>query len=281
MDEKLTIELRHWLDTPEEERDIEQGAELLLRLSRNRHLYQTILMRPERHAKKLDYELRKHLRIRLAGLTIRDVVRMEQDVVPAVEASLEAGEPAAETGEPAIPTDAEQPEAVHRGRRADHDSLPEEIRAIYDRGGEIYFKMKQLYETLRGMESAAACDRYELLVLLRELDDAYRKGWAAYDAYDPSAAAPEPASEAPATDEGDAGTQARAVQAARKYLSDGLRRLLSLTDETAREKLREEMRSRVELILSSGGSFKPDFLARLAEAGLEAVSVPGDEPQET
>ena len=104
MDNKITEQLTEWLNTPRENRDIPAGAMMLLRLNNNRFLYANILRRPDKFADKLEYELRKHLRIRLDGLTRADVIKLEAQVIPAAKRTL-ATPPAV------ISTDDELPEA--------------------------------------------------------------------------------------------------------------------------------------------------------------------------
>ena len=233
-DPRLTEQIQAWLSTEPAERDIRTGADLLLRLNRNRALHQTILRRPEKMAAKLAYELGKHLRIRLDGYTMAEVVKLQAELMPQVAATLET-----------------DPTATHSGRRADHDRLPEHIRAIYEQGGEIFRKMKQIYETLRTMDNRPPCDRYEHLQILAELDSKYRRGWQTYDTYSPEVdAATTTADNTPAAPAADA----KAVAAARKYLSRNKAKLATLTGDKA-DRLRAEMQQRIDLVLSSGGSF--------------------------
>lgn len=232
-DPRLTEQIQAWLSTEPAERDIRTGADLLLRLNRNRALHQTILRRPEKMAAKLAYELGKHLRIRLDGYTMAEVVKLQAELMPQVAATLET-----------------DPTATHSGRRADHDRLPEHIRAIYEQGGEIFRKMKQIYETLRTMDNRPPCDRYEHLQILAELDSKYRRGWETYDTYSPEAAAATTTDNTPAAPAADA----KAVAAARKYLSRNKAKLATLTGEEA-DRLRAKMQQRIDLVLSSGGSF--------------------------
>ena len=94
MDDKFTEKVRQWLDTPAQERDIIAGATLLLQLNKNRILHANIVRHPERFMGKLEYELRKHLNIRVDGFTLSAVVRMEREVMPAVALTLDKGVPA-------------------------------------------------------------------------------------------------------------------------------------------------------------------------------------------
>ena len=255
MDNKFTEKIRQWLDTPAAERDIFAGATLLLQLNKNRILYANIVRRPERFMDKLDYELRKHLKIRLDGYTLREVVRMEREVVPAVALTLDEGVPA----EPSADEDGQK---HYIGKREDHDALPEDIQLLYTRNGEVYAKLKETFETLKQMEKAQACDRYEHLKLLSELDEEYRANWEKYDHYDPSA-----------VNGADEGSQSsgQKVSAARKYISSNKEKLASLIEAGDEEKaaaLRAKMQERIAIILADGGDFDASFKESLVELGL-------------
>lgn len=255
LDEKLTKDIQLWLDSQQEQRDLEQGAEMLLRLNRNRYMHAQILRRS--NFAKLEYELHKHLKIRLEGLTTREVARMEQDALPKIEESLAQGQPT-------ISTDGDHPDGVFRGRRADHDTLPADLQALYERNGEIYFKMKQLFETLKGMEDATPCDRHELLTQLVDLDKAYRDNWNAYDTW--SAVAAQSVIEPDATDTTSEPT-AQQLQAARKYISTNKPKLAAVDGDTANA-LRKKMQQRVSLLVSAGQGFEPTYQSELEALGL-------------
>ena len=253
LDDRLTQDIRLWLDSPQEQRSLELGAEMLLRLNRNRYMNAQILRR--RNFAKLEYELNKHLRIRLEGLTTREVALMEQEALPKIEESLAQGQPT-------ISTDSDQPEGVFRGRRADHDTLPADLQALYERNGEIYFKMKQLFETLKGMEDATPCDRHELLGQLVACDKEYRDNWNAYDTWSAVAAGsvtkPAATAQLPTAQE---------LQAARKYLSSNKPKLAAAEGDAANA-LRKKMQQRVSLLLSAGQGFEPAYQSELEALGL-------------
>lgn len=268
MDDKLTNRIQDWLDTPAPERDVPAGAAMLLSLNRNRVLFQNIMRRPDKMAAKLEYELKKHLRIRLDGLTLKEVVRMDAVVMPAAKESLEnfGGMDDPEV----LPEEGEAPQAVHVGRRANHEALPARIRALYDGQTGLYHRIKELYNTLVHLKDAPACDRYEHLKILKEVDDTFRKNWQAYDAAEPlkegeedaseeNGEEPEPGEDVPPT--------AKDVAAARKYISSNLKVIESLEGEK-RTNLLAAVQERVELVIRSGGSFKPDFRDKLISIGV-------------
>lgn len=261
IDDNLTRRMQAWLSAPAGGRDIREGAEMLLRLTRNRILYANILRRPDKMASKLEYELKKHLRIRLDGLTRRDVALMEREVMP------RAGELLAAGGLPEISSEADQPAPAHEGRRADHDALPEEIRRLWDDNADIWFRIKQTYNTLLSMEHAAPCDRYEYLKALDELDRRYRDNIARYDAYDPAAAG----ADVPDGGADCAASTAAEVSAARKYLSTNRAKLeaaIAEGDDDKIGKIRETMQQRVDTVLRAGESFKQDYREKMETLGI-------------
>ncbi len=267
IDDNLTRRMQAWLSAPAGGRDIREGAEMLLRLTRNRILYTNILRRPDKMEAKLEYELKKHLRIRLDGMTRRDVALMEREVMPRAEELLAAGGPP-DTGDglPEISSEADQPAPVHEGRRADHDALPEEIRRLWDDNAGIWFRIKQTYNTLLSMEYAAPCDRYDHLKMLDELDRRYRDNLARYDAYDPAAG-----SELTDCGMDFAAPTAAEVSAARKYLSTNRAKLEAAVaegDDDKVGKIRETMQQRVDTVLRAGESFKQDYREKMETLGI-------------
>lgn len=255
LDEKFTKDLQQYLTTPREERDYERGALLLLQLNRNRFMHAQLLRR--KNWDKLEYELKKHLNIRLEGLTTREVQEMEKRELPRIKLSMEARRPI-------LSTDKDFTGGTYKGRREDHDQLPAEVQALYERNADLYFKMKQTFETLKTMEDKTACDRHELLTILVGLDKEYRQNWNAYDTFGNEAA--DPASE---TGEAEAQTTAtpQQVNAARKYLSQNKTKVATLEGEAA-ETLLAKMQQRVNLLLSAGQTFAKEQQEELAALGL-------------
>lgn len=91
MDEKLTHKIQDYLDTPPSERDVVAGATLLLSLNRNKILFQNVIRKPEKFADKVEYELRKHLKIRLDGKTVSDIALMNITVIPSAQRIIDGG----------------------------------------------------------------------------------------------------------------------------------------------------------------------------------------------
>ena len=248
MDKAFTQDIADWLETPREERDVRKGAELLLRINGNRHIYQLAMIRPETAHDHVETDLKKFLRIRQNIITTRqaeseDAPEETDDIAPA-----------------------------HRGKRSDHNELPEEIRAIYERGGELFEKIKQIFTELQQMENAPACDRYEKLKVLKPLVKEYTDGWERYDNYNSDMSqeeAVEAVDEAP-----EPGNEAKRVAAARKFLSTHVAKLEKLLqaetiDEAEVENERRQIAERMAFIAETGGSFKPDFAQRIHALGVD------------
>ena len=235
----LTSQISDWLNASPKQRSLEDGALLLLRLNANRIMYQMILR--NRLAEKLEYELQKHLNIRLHGLTRAEVAKVEKQVMPRLKKELANGE-------------------EYRGRRADHDSLPDKVKALYERNGTRWRQMHRLFETLKTMRDAQPCDRHELVHQLVQLDDAYRTDWEKYDHWTPEDEEPE--SEPEPTEAG-----VREIIAARKAISYGRKKLASETDEEKRAALLIPIKNAVSVLRSSNQTFRPDTIEALKELG--------------
>lgn len=100
---------------------------MVLKLTRNRILFQNISRNPQKFASKIEYELKKYLAIRLDRKTIQDVVKMDKELVPAVAETLATFQPEISSDD-----DTSQEATIAKGKRADHDSLPEEIRLLWE-----------------------------------------------------------------------------------------------------------------------------------------------------
>ena len=260
MDNKLTEKISKWLDAPVSERNLGEGATMLLQLNRNRVLHQNIIRRGAKMIPKLEYELKKHLRIRQDGKTLHEVVVMEKQVVPVVEQMLS------------------KPSAEHAGKRADHDELPEEIQQLWDGNLERYKKIKALFEELKAMENMQPCDRYEKLKLLNEAEKAYREALTTYDGYvkektfpkdedDKEDNFPNKTEEQP-IDPAELATQ---IGNARKYISEGKGKLKKLIEEGNDAKaatLRDKIVERVKIIQQAGAPISDDTVAELSALGI-------------
>lgn len=268
MDKAFTQDIADWLETPREERDVRKGAELLLRINGNRHIYQLAMIRPETAHDHVEADLKKFLRIRLDGHTMESVRQMDSELIPKVQNIITTRQDESEDA----PEETDDTASAHRGKRSDHNELPEEIRAIYERGGELFEKIKQIFTELQQMENAPACDRYEKLKVLKPLVKEYTDGWERYDNYNSDMSqeeAVEAVDEAP-----EPGNEVKRVSAARKFISTHVAKLETLLqaetiDEAEVENERRQIAERMAFIAETGGSFKPDFAQRINALGVD------------
>lgn len=207
MDIKFTEKVQAWLDTPAEERDYDQGAIFLLQLSNNQIMYRNLSRNTKKNAQFIEYQIRKYMKFRLADLTHAQVTEMQKAVDKIValrhldreETPVNVGDGTDVTGEDTGTVDTPESTNVNvssefkAGKRADHDSLPIEIQALYVENGNIIHKMRELHMRLRSLsvENATCPDseRYPFLKELIALDKQYHKNWQVYDSWSAEKAA--------------------------------------------------------------------------------------------
>ena len=68
-DPQFTAHLQEWLNTPDEKKDWDEGAILLLQLSGNKIMYHNISVNPKGKAEFIKGQLQKYLNFRLQQLT--------------------------------------------------------------------------------------------------------------------------------------------------------------------------------------------------------------------
>ncbi len=170
MDLKFTEQIKQWLETHEDERDYAVGALYLLKLSGNQIMYKNIISQIDRRHDFVEYQLQKYYNFRVQALTHAQVEEMQQkvDVIVAEHISLAANADEHKTG-----------------KRIDHDSLPDEIKAKYVENLSILQRMRELHLKLRSLSlDTAPCpdsERYPFLKELIELDKKMHYNWEEYD----------------------------------------------------------------------------------------------------
>ena len=170
MDNKFTELIKQWLETPSNQRDYSVGALYLLKLSGNQIMYRNIVAQLDRRHEFVDYQIQKYYNFRVQALTHAQVEEMQQkvDVIVAEHISLAANADEHKTG-----------------KRIDHDSLPDEIKAKYVENLSILQRMRELHLKLRSLSlDTAPCpdsERYPFLKELIELDKKMHANWEEYD----------------------------------------------------------------------------------------------------
>ena len=172
MDHKFTELIKQWLETPSNQRDYSVGALYLLKLSGNQIMYRNIVAQLDRRHDFVDYQIQKYYNFRVQALTHAQVEEMQQkvDAIVAEHISLAANADEHKTG-----------------KRIDHDSLPDEIKAKYVENLSILQRMRELHLKLRSLSlDTAPCpdsERYPFLKELIELDKKMHANWEEYDHY--------------------------------------------------------------------------------------------------
>ena len=170
MDHKFTENIKQWLETPSNQRDYSVGALYLLKLSGNQIMYRNIVAQLDRRHDFVDYQIQKYYNFRVQALTHAQVEEMQQqvDVIVAEHISLAANADEHKTG-----------------KRDDHDSLPDEIKAKYVENLSILQRMRELHLKLRSLSlDTAPCpdsERYPFLKELIDLDKKMHANWEEYD----------------------------------------------------------------------------------------------------
>ena len=173
-DNKFTELIKQWLDTPADERDYAVGALYLLKLSGNQIMYRNLMANPSRKAEFIEYNIRKYYNFRVQALTHAQVEEMQKQVDEIAEKhfSLEENNPAND---------------FKKGKRDDHDDLPDDIQALYVENLSIVQRMREVHLKLRSLSTEnSTCpdsERYPFLKELIELDKRLHSNWEQYDHY--------------------------------------------------------------------------------------------------
>lgn len=206
LDHNLTLQMRAWLESPAELRDLAEGALMLLRLNNNKLMYRNISHNLRANASFIEHNLQKYYNYRVKDMTHEEVKAMDAQVdkIMAGISSFTKEEPTdgektegAEDGE-----DADHPSPAtsvnsgfaaastseyQKGKRLDHDSLPPEIQACYIENLSKVQRMRELHLKLRSMSTMESpcpdSERYPYLQEIIKLDKERRANWNTYDSY--------------------------------------------------------------------------------------------------
>lgn len=190
MDKEFTNKLQTWLSLPREDRDWDEGALMLLQLTGNKIMYRNLSVNPEGKANFIEGKLQQYLEFRLAELTHEQVKEMQHAVEEIVKEHTE------------FMSDDNEAKNFKAGKRADHDTLPEEIQALYVENLDLVHRMRELHLKLRTMSATdstcADSDRYPFLKEFIKLDKKLHDNWNVYDHFVAKAETAESAEEAEA-----------------------------------------------------------------------------------
>ena len=286
IDKLFRARVEEWLSKKKHtEADLANGAMMVLQCNRNRAMYNTMMRKPSHYEEKMVYELKKHLAYLQNDMNLDDVKNLEKQILPVIhhvvmavpeeDEGTKLPAPARSSEEPYEQTDA----IVARGKRTDHDTLPETIRAIWDKNAERYKKIKQAHETCKTL--TAACDRYEFTSAMAELWADYKKDFDTYDHYVLVPVNEEGGTQTPPSDEVQFSAEdVKAIKAARPYISKYLPKLLALvaaakqegfTEAQAQEleSWRDRIQQRVDVLIRTKQVIKDELRQQLTEADIK------------
>ena len=177
---KHTTQLQQWLEKPTEERDWNEGAILLLQLTNNPIMYCNISLNPKGKAEFIEGKLRQFLKLRLDAEAHDEVIAMQEQVDAIVASRTEFSN-----------KDTNPATDFKAGKRGNHDSLPDDIKALYTENLDIVRRMRELHLRLRLLSDSTklvpASERKPLLGEFIKLDKKLHDNWNAYDHYVTSA----------------------------------------------------------------------------------------------
>lgn len=168
--EKVT----NWLNLPKEERNYFDGALLMLQVTGNRIQYANVIRNLNAKEGVVDYELEKYVKEKSKAIEKEQVAEMRSKVsVIAHERNLDGSKYGEHKG---------------RGKRADHNELPDEIKALYTENLAILQSMREDHMQLRRLvldESVTCLDaeQFPFLKDIIEKDLRLHENWKKYDEY--------------------------------------------------------------------------------------------------
>ena len=193
-DNTFTNTLQAWMNTPDSEKNWDAGALMLLQLSGNRIMYHNISVNPKGKAEFIKGQLQKYLNFRLQKLTHDEVEAMQARVDEIVKSVIKPdlaipSEVASELvdNNSVSPNKSAEYADFKAGKRADHDSLPEEVQALYVENLDIVHRMRELHLKLRTLSldntTCPDSERYPFLKEIITLDKKRVSNWDIYDHY--------------------------------------------------------------------------------------------------
>jgi len=229
-----------WLSTPASERDLELGAKLLLQISKNKILHRNVIR--QSNFNKIEFVLSTYLGDKAKDIVVETKEVDKQTVVFEKKFN-------------------EITDKIEgKGKREDHDQLPEFIQAIPEANTGIYQKMRSLQERLKILSSGTStmADRLPFITELMELDRTLVANWETYDTFDLSKYVTKPSGVA---------LDIKQIQAARTYLSR------AAAKKELTEKALEETQNRYNDLILDGQTVTPEITDKLKALGVIVMEV--------
>lgn len=243
------------------DQEIIDAAQMLLSLDpgRERGIYNSALRRPQALLPWVRADLKKFYENRKRGMDNNEAKAYEAETEKLVTETLSSVPEGVEK------TDADKDKAT-LGKRADHDSLPDDIKALWDRNVKRWKQISQLHAQLAAMVAKPdyqACDGNELCYQLRQVDNALRKDYETYDNYKEEEQHEE-------TPEEKAQRIMKAIQSARTTISRTLKK------EQLADKDVDKLQAAVNTLVDNNAEIKAETIGKLKAAG---VTIPESDEQ--
>lgn len=176
--DSIKAALMEWHNTKDDDKDYRKGLDLLVRASGNRNFLFSI-HDPQSRKDFIDYNLTKYIKFVLADAQPQVMREMSDQVEKIVKENLSLSE--------------EKDKADHRGRRDDHDDLPDNIKALYVENLDLLRRIRELHNSLRNLtiymnRNGVTCrdsERYPFLKEIIKLDKKMHENWRIYDTFVP------------------------------------------------------------------------------------------------
>ena len=279
------MKISQWFASEHTDENIREGAMLLLQMNNNRYLFQQINFDPQGKLELLKYELQKHLKYRIEGMTLDEVRAYDSKVTPILQVAVDRTTEADEQAPDFIPHLPQLcgdnvvlcPDAIiAKGKREDHNQLPAHIQDIWEANAALWKKIKEHFEACKAYTQS--CDRYEglhaadegfmqLLGTLKQEYYAYKQGMEVYDHASVTNSDDEPAEQ-----QTDAAITAKQISNARSYITKSLPKIIELQESGEADKaaaLRDKVSERVQLLVSAKAELTADTIAKIQQAGIE------------
>ena len=155
---------QNWLDMPASERNLETGAMLMLQANRNKILYKNVINK--KMFDKIAYELKKYLGDKFHNCDAITVEKMTEEVK-------------------LVTTKIYFADSETKGKRKDHDELPQEVQDIILTNSQRYARLRGLQERVKVLSGKGytPCDRFPYLKEMLQLSAEIRDAWKFYDEY--------------------------------------------------------------------------------------------------
>lgn len=166
--------VRKWLELDSSKRDYKQGALMMLQITSNQIQYNNVMRNLNAKRGVVDYELTHYLKVKAKAVEKKQVEEMRAKVsVIAHERNLDGSKYSHSQG---------------KGKRQDHEELPDEIKALYTENLSLLQSMREDHLQLRNLvlDKNVTCldaEQFPFLKDIIEKDERMHENWQKYDEY--------------------------------------------------------------------------------------------------